>query len=81
MKKTVGIVFIYCAAVLIMLSILFLFGVIDVRFRYTTAAIGFSLYVAGTFLTREGKLSPFKVVIVIVALLLILVSLAREVIL
>ncbi len=81
MKKTVGIVFIYCAAVLIMLSILFLFGVIDVRFRYTTAAIGFSLYVVGTFLTREGKLSPFKVVIVIVALLLILVSLAREVIL
>lgn len=80
MKKTVGIVLIYSAAVLIMLSILFLFGVIDVRFKYTTAAFGFSLYVVGTFLTREGKLTPFKVALVIVSLLLIFVSIVREVI-
>ncbi|KKL25416.1 hypothetical protein LCGC14_2405560, partial [marine sediment metagenome] len=40
MKRTIGIVLIYSAAVLIMLSILIMVGVINVRFKYTTAAFG-----------------------------------------
>jgi hypothetical protein len=68
------------AAVLIMLSILFMAGVIDVRFKYTTAAIGFLLYVVGVFLTREGKLKPYRIVMVVVAVILIFVSIIREII-
>jgi len=79
MKKTVGVVFIYAAAVLIMLSILFLFNVIKIRYAYTTAAAGFSLYVAGQLLTKEGKFTPFKIVMIVVSLLLIFVALFREV--
>ena len=46
-RKTLGIVFIYTAAVCILLSILFLFGLIPFRLPYTMAALGFLLYVAG----------------------------------
>ncbi len=80
MKRTIGIVLIYSAAVLIMLSILFLVGVINVRFKYTTAAFGFLLYIVGLFLTREGKMSTFRIGIVVVSLLLIFVSVIREII-
>ena len=80
MKRTIGIVFIYSAAILIMLSVLFLAGVIEVRFKYTTAAFGFLLYVVGIFLTREGKLKPYRIVMVVVAMLLIFVSIIREII-
>jgi hypothetical protein len=80
MKKTLGIIFIYSAAVLIMLSILFLFKVFNVNYPYTTAAFGFLLYIIGLFLTREGKLTAYKIVMVIVSVLLIFVAIAREVI-
>ena len=80
MKRTIGIVFIYLAAVLIMLSILFITGVLEVRFKYTTAAFGFLLYVVGVFLTRAGKLKPYRMVMVAVAVLLIFVSIIREII-
>jgi len=79
MKKTVGIVLIYASAVLIMLSILFLFKVLKVGYAYTTAAAGFSLYIAGQLLTKEGKFTPFKIVMIAVSLLLIFVALVREV--
>jgi hypothetical protein len=78
-KKTGGIILIYCAAFVIMLSILFLFKVIRFRFAYTTAACGFLLYVVGLFLTREGKLTPYKIGMVVLSLLLIGVSIIREV--
>ena len=80
MKKTIGIVLIYLAAVLIMLSVLFMVGVIDVRFKYTTAAFGFLLYVVGLFLTREGRMTVFRIGMVVVSVLLIFVSIIREII-
>lgn len=80
MKRTIGIVLIYSAAVLIMLSVLFLVGVINVRFKYTTAAFGFLLYVIGLFLTREGKMTTFRIAMVVVSVLLIFVSIIREII-
>ena len=80
MKRTIGIVLIYSAAVLIMLSILIMVGVINARFKYTTAAFGFLLYVVGLFLTREGKMSTFRIGMVVVSLLLIFVSVIREII-
>jgi len=80
MKKTIGIVLIYLAAVLIMLSVLFMVGVIDVRFKYTTAAFGFLLYVVGLFLTREGRMTAFRIGMVVVSVLLIFVSIIREII-
>jgi hypothetical protein len=78
-KKTAGIIFIYCAAFAIMLSILFLFKVIRFRFAYTTAAGGFLLYIIGLFLTREGKLSPYKIAMVVLSFILIGVAVIREV--
>ena len=80
MKRTIGIVFIYTAAVLIVLSIIFMAGLIEVRFKYTTAAVGFLLYVVGIFLTREGKLRPYRIAMVAVAVVLIFVSIVREII-
>ena len=79
MKRTIGIILIYTAAVLIMLSILFLFKIFPVSFPYTTAAFGFLLYIVGLFLTREGKMTVYKIVMVIISVLLILVAIAREV--
>ena len=78
-KKTGGIILIYCAAFAIMLSILFLFKVIRFRFAYTTAACGFLLYIIGLFLTREGKLTPYKVAMVVLSFILIGVAIIREV--
>jgi hypothetical protein len=78
-KKTGGIIFIYCAAFTIMLSILFLFKVIRFRFAYTTAACGFLLYIIGLFLTREGKLTPYKIAMVVLSFILIGVAIIREV--
>lgn len=78
-KRTLGIAFIYCAALLIMLSILFLFNVIRFRFAYTTAAVGFLFYVAGIFLTREGRLTAYRIAMIVVSLVLIGVAIAREV--
>lgn len=80
MKKTVGIVCIYTAAVLIMLSILFMFKVLRFRYVYSTAAFGFLIYVVGLFLTREGKFSVYKILMIIVSILLIIVALGRELI-
>jgi len=77
-KKTVGIVLIYAAAVLIMLSILFMFKVIRFRYVYSTAAFGFLLYVIGLFLTREGKFSLYKIAMIVISILLMFVALGRE---
>lgn len=79
-KKTTGIIFIYSAAVFIMLSILFLFKIIRVPFAYTTAAFGFLLYVVGMFLSREGKLSPYRIGMIVISLLLIVLAITREII-
>ena len=80
MKKTIGIILIYSAALLIMLSILFLFEVIRVKYAYTTAAFGFLLYIIGLFLTRVGKFSAYKIAMIIISLVLIFFALVREVI-
>jgi len=80
MKRTIGIVCIYTAAFLIMLSILFLFEVIRFRFAYTTAAFGFFLYIIGLFFTREGKFSFYKVIMVAISVFLIFIAVVREVI-
>jgi hypothetical protein len=80
MKKTIGIAFIYAAAVLIMLSILFMFKVLRFRYVYSTAAFGFLLYVIGLFLTREGKFSLYKILMIVISILLIFVALGRELI-
>jgi hypothetical protein len=77
-KKTAGIVLIYAAAVLIMLSILFMFKVIRFRYVYSTAAFGFLLYVIGLFLTREGKFSLYKIAMIVISILLMFVALGRE---
>jgi hypothetical protein len=79
-RKTLGIVFIYTAAVCILLSILFLFGLIPFRLPYTIAASGFLLYVVGIFLSREGKFSVYKVAMIVLALLLIILAVTREII-
>jgi uncharacterized membrane protein len=78
MRKNVGIALIYLAAVLIMLSILFLFDVIPFRFAYTTAAAGFTCYVVGMFFSREGR-SPYKIAMILVGVILILVAVVREI--
>ena len=70
-KKTGGIILIYCAAFTIMLSIIFLFKKRVFEYPYTIAACGFLLYIIGLFLTREGKLTPYKIVMVVVSLILI----------
>jgi hypothetical protein len=79
MRKTLGVILIYTAAVLIMLSILFLFDVIPFRFAYTTAAVGFACYIVGTFFSREGRFTPYKIVVILVGVILIVVAVAREI--
>ena len=79
-RKTVGIVLIYTAAVCILLSILFLFGLIPFRLPYTMAALGFLLYVVGIFLSREGKFSAYKIAMIVLSLLLIFLAVTREII-
>jgi hypothetical protein len=79
-RKTIGIIFIYAAAVCIMLSILFMFGIIPFRLPYTVAAFGFLLYVVGLFLSREGKFSPYKIVMIVLGVFLIFLAITREVI-
>lgn len=78
MKKTVGIVLIYSAAVLIMLSILFRFNIIRFDYAYTTAAFGFLLYIVGLFLTREGKLSPYKIAMIVISVILIVFAIWKD---
>ncbi len=78
-RRLVGIIFIYTAAVLIMFSILFLFKVIHFPYAYTTAAFGFLVYIVGMFFSREGKLSAYKVAMIIVAAVLIAVAVFREI--
>jgi hypothetical protein len=78
-RRTLGIVFIYFAAVLIMLSILFLFEIIRFRFAYTTASAGFMLYIAGTLLMKEGRLTGYRIVMIIAALALIAFAVVKEV--
>lgn len=79
-RKTIGIVLIYTAAVSILLSILFLFGLIPFRLPYTMAAFGFLLYVVGIFLSREGKFSAYKIAMIVLSLLLIFLAVTREII-
>jgi hypothetical protein len=79
-KKTLGTLFIFAAAVCIMLSILFMFNVLPFQLPYTVAAGGFLLYVVGIFLSREGKLTPYKIAMVALAVLLIFLAITREVI-
>ena len=78
MRHKAGVVLTFAAAFFIMLSILFLFRVIRVPFPYTTAAFGFLLYIAGTVLSREGKLTAYKIVMIAVSVLVIVVALIRE---
>ena len=78
-KRTLGIVFVYFAAVLIMLSVIFLFEIIRFRFAYTPAAVGFMMYIVGTLLMKEGRLSRYRIVMIVVAIVLIGVAVAREV--
>lgn len=80
MRKTVGIISIYLAAVLITLSIIFLFKIIRFNFAYTTAAAGFFLYIMGLFLTKEGKFSPYRIAMIVISLILIFVAILREVV-
>lgn len=79
MRKTLGIVFIYAAAVLIMLSILFLFDVIPFDYAYTVAAAGFLCYIVGMFLTREGRFTLYKIAMIAIGALLIVYAIIREV--
>jgi len=79
MKRTIGIVFIYSAALLIMLSILFLFNVLSFSHAYSTAALGFLFYIVGIFLTREGKLSAYKIGMLVLAVILIFLAIVREI--
>ena len=79
-RKTIGIVLIYTAAVCILLSILFLFGLIPFRLPYTMAAFGFLLYVVGIFLSREGRFSAYKIAMIVLSLLLIFLAVTREII-
>ncbi len=79
-RKTIGIIFIYAAAVCIMLSILFMFGILPFRLPYTVAASGFLLYVVGLFLSREGRFSPYKIAMIVLAVFLIILAITREVI-
>jgi len=78
MRKTIGILFIYLAATLIMLSILFLFNILRFNYPYTIAAFGFLMYIVGLFLTREGKFSAYKIAMITIAVLLIFVAIVKE---
>ena len=79
MKRALGIVFIYLAAVTIMFSILFLFNVISFNHPYSAAAVGFLFYLVGVFLTREGKFSPYKIFMIVLAIALIFLAIVREI--
>lgn len=79
-RKTLGTIIIYAAAVCIMFSILFMFRVLPFRLPYTVAACGFLLYVIGLFLSREGRFTPYKIAMVVLAILLIFLAITREVI-
>jgi hypothetical protein len=78
MRYKLGVTLTFVSAILIVLSILFLFRLIRFPFPYTTAAFGFLLYIVGTLLSREGKLTGYRVVMLAVSGLLILVALYRE---
>ncbi|RKX94798.1 MAG: hypothetical protein DRP84_06105 [Spirochaetes bacterium] len=80
MKRILGIGFIYGAAILIMFSILFLFNIIRFNHAYSTAALGFLFYIAGVFLTREGKLTPYKIGMIVLAIVLIVLAIIREIV-
>jgi len=80
MKKIVGIVFVYIAAITIMFSVLFLFEVITFSHPYSVAAVGFLFYIVGVFLTREGKFSAYKIGMIVVAVILIFLAVYREII-
>ena len=79
MKRTIGIGLIYGAALLIMFSILFLFNVLKFNHAYSTAALGFLLYIVGVFLTREGKLTAYKIGMIVLAIVLIVLAIVREI--
>ncbi len=79
MKRVIGVVFIYLAAVTIMLSILFLFDVLAFKHPYSTAAFGFLFYIIGVFLTREGKLTAYKIAMIVLAAVLIFLAIFREI--
>ena len=79
MKRVIGIGLIYGAAVLIMLSILFLFNVLKFNHAYSTAAFGFLLYIGGIYLTREGKLTVYKIGMIIFAIVLIFLAVIKEI--
>jgi hypothetical protein len=78
MRYKLGVTLTFLSALLIVLSILFLFGLIRFPFPYTTAAFGFLVYILGTLLSREGKLTGYRVVMLAICGLLILVALYRE---
>jgi hypothetical protein len=78
MKKTIGIVLIYVAAVLIVFSVMTTFDIITFEYGYTVAAVGFACYIAGMFLTREGKFSAYTVAMIVIGVLLIVYALFRE---
>ena len=79
MRKTLGIVLIYAAALLIMFSILTMFDLIPFDYGYTVAAVGFACYIAGMFLTREGRFSAYTIAMMVVGVLLVAYALFREV--
>ena len=79
-RRTIGILLIYTAMVLIMFSILFLFRVIRFPYAYTTAAFGFLVYIIGMFFTREGKFSAYKIAMIVIAAVLIFVAVVREIV-
>jgi len=79
MKKTAGIILIYIAALAIMLSILLMFDVLPFGHAYTIAAAGFFLYVMGTLLSREGRFTLYKMIMIGVAVFLIVVAIIREI--
>jgi len=79
MKRTAGIILIYIAAVAIMLSILLMFDVLPYGHAYTVAACGFFIYIIGTFLSREGSFTLYRMIMVIVAIFLIIVAIIREI--
>ena len=62
-----------------MLSILFLFRIIRFPYAYTTAAFGFLVYIIGMFFSREGRLSAYKIAMIVIAAVLIFVAVFREI--
>jgi len=78
-KRTIGIGLIYGASIFIMLSILFLFNVLKFNHAYSTAAFGFLLYIVGIFLTREGKLTVYKIGMIFLSIVLIFLAIIKEI--